>query len=390
MPTRPSASPLYATDSTLASGPESGQPTRLNPGAGILAQGLLAGVKLTARVLSHVLGTHGDWVDYLDQKTLPLSALNWPERATYTNGSTLDASIPIAWDPLPSTQGDNANTGIFMVTTTDTKSITSDDGTLWRNEVSFGGTLGVAAYDLAVGQSSGVRAFLASGLGNTNLIRTVDAGTTWTLAASGIPSSSALCNGAGEVWVACGAFGAIQRSTDGGLTWSAAGVTISGWGLGAKRIVWNGSLFVMIAGSALNKIASSPDGLTWTVHTLSSTQTWVGLAYSATEDLWMAISDGGAITTSANGTTWSTVVSVANAVAKDLAVIGSLWVAPTRSGDFGGIAYSVDRGVTWTNVAVGNHRVASGWCRIIAADKRFVVVHATGTVLEFALSLRTN
>jgi len=392
--TPPSANPLrWSTDTNFAAGayPWSSGPTKVAPSLGISAGGCVPGQQLPAQHFNYLQSNHGDWLTYLRDAHFAKQATNWPERASFANTSTVNSNLPLAWDP---TQGVNGNTGIYMCVTQDTKSVTSDDGTLWGNAVSFGGVLGAAAFDLAAGlsgASGGVRSFLASQSGAGNLMRTIDAGTTWTLVASGLPASSVLCNGPGSVWVACGTFGAIQRSTD-GITWSNAGVTVTGgWGIGPKRIVWNGSLFVMLAGSALDKVLTSPDGLTWTARTLPTTQTWTGLAYSASEALWMAVSDGGAVVTSLDGLTWTLAVSVAAATAKDLAVIDSTWVAPTRNGDYGGIAYSIDRGASWRNASVGNQRVAtSGWNRIIAADRRFLVAHASGTALEFALSQRAN
>jgi hypothetical protein len=360
-----------------------------------MQQALLAFAGITPTNVPDKVGA-SQYLDALkfvsDQRTkLALAkaqATNWPERSTYANSSPVNSSVPMAFDPYPSSQGYGGGGGILMCVTADTKSVTSDDGSVFRNEVSFGGVLGVAAYDVKAGQSGGVRAFLASGAGNTNLIRTIDAGTTWSLVATTIPSSSVICHGSGEVWVACGAFGAIQRSTDGGLTWSAAGVTISGWGIGPKRIVWNGSLFVMIAGSALNKLATSPDGLTWTVRTLPVTATWTGLAYSATESLWMVVSAAGHTAVSSNnGLTWAPASSGTPGVT-DLACVGSAFVATVLSGLDGGIVYSVNRGVSWSAVAVGDHRVANGWNRVITMDSRFVVAKANGAQLEFALSMR--
>lgn len=316
-------------------------------------------------------------------------AINWPERPSFANTSAANSSVPVAWDPAPSSQGYSGNTGLFMVVTQDTKSVTSDDGNLWRNPVSYGGILSAAAYDLAAGNSGGVRSFLASQLSGGNLMRTTDAGTTWTVVASGLPTSSVLCNGPGSVWVASGTFGAIQRSTD-GLSWSSSGITVTGsWGFGPKRIVWNGSLFVMISANATyGECLTSPDGLAWTARTLPAVTNWNGLAYSADDGLWMAVAGSGAVAVSADGVTW-TARAVPPIGMTDLAVVGSAWVAPIFGGQLGGINYSCDRGVTWKQVAVGNHRTANGWSRVIAGDNRFLAVHATGTALEFALSARS-
>jgi len=154
-----------------------------------------------------------------------------------------------------------------------------------------------------------------------------------------------------------------------------------------KRAVWNGSLFVLLPVSNYNKFLTSPDGITWTERTVA-TATWVGLAYSSYDGMWLAIGAGAGAFSSPDGITWSFVTN-ALATPNDLAVNGPLWVFPTNNGSFGGIAYSINKGATWNYVAVGDHSIATGgWKRILAADGRFIVAHDNGTSIEFALSLR--
>ncbi len=105
--------------------------------------------------------------------------------------------------------------------------------------------------------------------------------------------------------------------------------------------------------------------------------------------MWMASSAGVAIATSPNGISW-TAIGTARA-SNDLASFNSLWLMPTAIGAYGGIPWSADRGATWQKTAVGNHRTATdGWKRIITAGDRFIVAHADGTNLEFALSMRSS
>jgi hypothetical protein len=102
----------------------------------------------------------------------------------------------------------------------------------------------------------------------------------------------------------------------------------------------------------------------------------------------MASSTGVNGATSPDGITWTG--STSFPASNDLAVNGVVWVVGTASALGGGIAYSTDKGLTWSFAAVGNHRVAtSGWSRIISAianaNARFMTGHVTGAANEVAL-----
>lgn len=394
MPTRPSNSPLFATDTTLSSGPETGETTRLSPGAGVLAQGLAAGRLLPGRVLSYVLGTLGDWCKYIDEATSAMPALNWPERSSFANLSTVNSALAIATVP---NFGGVTRAQVFVLGISKDVVRSPDDGSTWL----LAGVLANASAvqpELASGLIDAVPALMTNGGVTSNFYTSIN-GTTWTLRTSGPTFVSGVPCYAESLnrWVSAGPAGLISYApgtTAGMSLWT--GSTVPGaWvtaaaGAGFKRVVWSGSLFVALPAFAYDKCLTSPDGITWTERALGSTQTWVGLAYSASEALWVAISDGGAISTSPSGVTWTLGPSSVNAVSTDLAVNGSLWVATTRSGDYGGIAYSIDRGATWANVSVGDHSLAtSGWKRILFGDSRFIVAHMTGANTEVALSLRS-
>lgn len=69
MTTRPTVSPLFATDATFSAGAESGLAPRLDPGAGFRGQGWYANTRFASRHFNFLRGLIGDWVSYLDQKT---------------------------------------------------------------------------------------------------------------------------------------------------------------------------------------------------------------------------------------------------------------------------------------------------------------------------------
>jgi hypothetical protein len=331
------------------------------------------------------------------QKT---QALNWPERSSYkptlgTGGST--SPVGLGYAPDLGVGGG----GLWVSQDTANNIATSEDGILWTDR----GANSACSFTnpwIAYGKINGASGFLMSQNGNPAVYITSTDGITWsTISTAAVPANpvSAWSQSLG-LWVMAGNAGAISTSpTALANTWTAR-TTPAGWvsgSGGAKRIVWNGSLFVVLPTAfpgGYTKCLSSPDGVNWTERNLGTNQIWVGLAYSAIEGLWMAVADSGAVVKSVDGLTWTIVTNMPGTGApgygvKDLAVLGSLWVAPTRFAANGGITYSTDAGATWASVAVGNHRVATqGWTRILAGDDRFAVAHCDGGALEFAFSQR--
>lgn len=69
MTTRPTDSPAFATDATFSAGAESGLAPRLDPGAGVRAQGVYPEAQVPARWFNFLRGIVGDWLLYLTEKT---------------------------------------------------------------------------------------------------------------------------------------------------------------------------------------------------------------------------------------------------------------------------------------------------------------------------------
>jgi hypothetical protein len=388
--TRPSNSPLFATDATLSGGPQVGLSTRLSPGVGTLAQGFWKGRKLPGRAFSYIVGTLGDWCSYLDQRTYLLQALNWTERIAIA--STAANNSPVGMAFAPSMGGASSP---LLCSVDGTRTLLSSDGQNWYSGAPIA-NVSTAAPEVAYGQLDGAPAFMTNASA-TNYYTSAD-GSVWT-ARSPLPAS--LVDGVPcyaeslNRWVAVK--NGVPHYVTGsavalGFGWTAAtsNAATTSWASnsgGCKRLVWSGSLFVALPINSYNKCLTSPDGITWTERTLA-TGTWVGLAYSTYDQLWLAVGTGAGVYSSPDGITWTFVTS-AVAVLNDLAVSGPLWVAPTNGGAFGGLAYSLDKGATWQYVATGKHVIATaGWRRIMGFSSRFIVAHVDGSNIEFALSLR--
>ncbi len=320
-------------------------------------------------------------------------ATNWPERPAVPASAAVDGPMGFGYAPDLGVNGG----GLWVMQTSATDVWTSEDGVAWTQREAAG-ALAAASFTnpwIAYGKINGVSGFLLSQNGSPTVYYTSTDGITWTtVTTSAIPPNpvSAYSSSLG-LWVMAGGTAGAVRTSPTALanTWTARTTPVA-WqvaSLGAKRIIWNGSLFVILPLAAYGKCLTSPDGITWTERALPIVATWTGLAYGAYDGIWMAGATSGAMATSTDGLTWAG-SPFALAGGADLAVNGPVWVMPTLNAQLGGIIWSADKGATWHQVAVGNHRVATlGWNRILAADNRFMVGHGTaGGVVEIAMSQR--
>ena len=343
-------------------------------------------------------------VSYVKNITVPTqAAINWPERAT---SSALSPTPAVNSEVSLCAFDRGGLTGLILLSISCSKDVlrSVDGGVTWPTSGSNLTTASTTKPELAAGFVDGVPTAMTLTDDGNSYLRTTDA-VTWTagniLFAASRPGVNIAYSASLNRWVALtnSTLTHYVAGTAAGMAanWS-AGTAPGAWltnAGGCKRLVWNGSLFVALPTSSYNKCLTSSDGITWTERTLPFAATWTGLAYSASAGLWMAINrDAGNAAVSADGLTWSAPTGTNYTTGNDLAVNGYVWVMPTTSGNYGGIAYSVDNGATWARgPCVGNHVVATaGWNRILATpDRRFVVAHQTGAAnTEFQLSLRAG
>lgn len=188
----------------------------------------------------------------------------------------------------------------------------------------------------------------------------------------------------------------IQRSTNGH---DFPHQSLPGGWTGTRCGLWDAtnSLWI-VAGMAAGEIATSPDGITWTVRTVPAPAntdvfwacdvdptgksffqgdnghgirsdngtTWTSstatisspraVRYNASDDLWMVVGAGGELITSPDRITWTT-IALGDFDLLDLACDGRLWVAAGVRTDgtlMSGAVYSLDRGVHWSFVALAD------------------------------------
>ncbi|NDC83694.1 exo-alpha-sialidase, partial [bacterium] len=198
---------------------------------------------------------------------------------------------------------------------------------------------------------------------DTNVIKVGDGLSTWTalppIGGGGGSSTSPLMTD--NFMLAGGSSTAPQTAlaySYDGLTWVSSPTNIFDSGR-CNQVAWNGSIWVAVGKNATNGvIASSPDGIRWTVDISGTgtpflfrveTVTWNG-------SLWVAGgggSSGGPIATSTDGKTWTERTSPFNPKCSTVASNGNMFVAGSYTDLYNKIAYSYD-GITWVNAPIGN------------------------------------
>lgn len=329
-----------------------------------------------------------------------LQAQNWPERNTLgsQSGLTANADIPFAF--AQSSPG----SGRYIAALSNQTPYNSEDGATWLPCGSTSGITTSAYSGIASGTVGGAAASFMLCFANDDIATSTDFAVTWVSQSGRCPQGVPCYSPQLGLWVIAGNTGGAGAST--GIDTSPTGLTgtwtqrtvPAGWTAsfgGVKRIVWNGSLFVVLPKGSYNKVLTSPDGVTWTEHAIGVTGTWTGLAYGSYDGLWLMTggtgSFAGVVYQSSDGITWGPRNSFAYGL-NDIAVNQSLWVVPTASGVNGGLIWSVDKGLNFQNANIGTHTLTTlhGYPRVVAADNRFVMLRTGPTTLESVLSLRSN
>lgn len=147
-----------------------------------------------------------------------------------------------------------------------------------------------------------------------------------------------------EGWIAFDQLGNKLTSFD-ASTWTLTSSIFGSQSEPVRRVRYADGLWVTAGGGG--KIASSSDGLSWTVRTSGTSTVLYGLEYG--DGVWIA--DGNTTVTSGDGITWSAVPGGTGVVrANAIGYSDGRFVAVGNSGE---IATSDDAGVTWVSRSSG-------------------------------------
>jgi hypothetical protein len=222
----------------------------------------------------------------------------------------------------------------------------------------------------------------------------------------------------------------LYRSTN-ATNWASSTLP-AGW-TGTRCGLWDPvSALWVVAGMAAGELATSPDGITWTLRTLPAPvnaqvlvacdvdptgkmyfqgnggngaksdngTSWTSVTsvvnsptatrYNASEDLWMTVGTGGETITSPDRTTWTAHTGVDYDLV-DLDFDGTLWVAAARRIDatsMSGIAYSLDKGDHWSFVALGHEDTVAMGVRHLRNSFWLAMRQDSGNLSHIYRSLR--
>ena len=228
--------------------------------------------------------------------------------------------------------------------------------------------------DVAYGDSK----WVAIKTGSNATAVTTNGGATWT-AGGNLPASTTWESVAygGGYWVAIASGGSnVAYSLDNGTTWSAGtGLSSSNW----KSVTYGNNRFVAVSNTSGTKAAISLDkGVNWTETTLPATKTWSHVEYG--QGVFLAVNDtDNTGATSPDGLTWTsrTLSTSANGF------IATAFGNPDQTGKF--ISIDDTSGTVASETSAGATTVARAF---VAENKIFAIrIHEPGSGYTTAPSL---
>ena len=228
--------------------------------------------------------------------------------------------------------------------------------------------------------------------GADRVMRSTDGGVSWEAAGTSGLFSEWLSVAYGDgVWVAVASFGTnrVMRSTDGGRTWSTAGITgvpSNAW----YSVAYGNGVWVAVSINGTDRVMRSTDGgQTWSTAGITGvpsdpdfgvpSNAWNSVAYG--DGVWVAVSNMGLGAASRvmrsvdGGSTWTTVAEAEANRWWSVAYGDGVWVAVSLDGT-NRVMRSTDAGLTWQAIAAAE---ANSWESVAFGDGVWVAIAADGT-----------
>ena len=220
----------------------------------------------------------------------------------------------------------------------------------------FSRTSAASSYLYSITWSPELSLFVA--VGGLSSIRSPD-GINWTSRTI----SSALSQFVSVIWsaelslfvtVGSGSTLAKVATSPDGITWTTCNPrTSNSW----QSVTWSPELGLLVAVSNSgtgNRVITSPDGITWTSRTSAADNGWSSVTWSPELSLFVAVGNGSTFMTSSDGITWTTCASLYSLWSSvTWSPELSLFVAVTRS--TGTQMRISSNGITWSTIPTTNY-----------------------------------
>lgn len=348
--------PDFAATANFPAGPDpwSGQPTKADPGASLIAQGFTPHALLAAEEMNWLLNRLGLWLRYQDTiEVQTWSAENDPVLINNQNENVLIWSPQLWRYFIGGTDSTDQNTP---------KVYTSVNGETWTNDAAPTLTPDgfFQQYQLAGGDPGGkLLCWINHNSVSTNYLRS-NAGV-YAASAHGALQFNHVAVWITDRWVIGGvnATHPVMHTLDPADVQTS--ITLPGGGsvvAGIRMLATNGTAFVAVAAGTSDIWYGTPTGtITHVTPTFSGVPT--GLVYVAPEALYWLTTDNGHVYTSPTGAAWTLRYTASgftfpggySTQTGALASLGGLAVAQVLvtvpGGTVAGLAVGVDKGTVW-------------------------------------------
>ncbi len=331
---RPTGNPNWATDPTYAAdaGPDAGLANKVAASAGKRAQGVRRGEPALAPEDNYWRNLVGAFAANLQD----IQVQNW-------NAFPYDDSLSnmgFLWF-------DEFHARIFDFYPLGVTAMSSQVGEIPADWETCSGVTGGFPLYWGASNPAGVTVIGGNNSGVDSLYRSI----TGTAFSSedlpvGFTYSAAGCwDPANNLWIA-GESGRVATSPD-GITWTARSISGGAGAIPFGACATDGHGTSVFIGSS-TPAARSTDGINWSTVTIPASS-YTAIAWNEDRGLFMAVGTTGRVAVSADGVTW-VARSVAPYGLKSLACDGALWVCSLTDTTPAGIAYSTDDGVSWQKI----------------------------------------